>query len=216
MIPYQIREGSWNEPIAMKTKIGWAIYGRDGNEFNHSASYSCHICECSEAQDTVENLFRKFQSTESFGVTAPQKQLRSKDDENALNTFEKTLNLTNGRYEIGLLWKEPNVHLPYNQNVAMRRLICFEQKLQRDSILKAAVVYKINDNIEKQYLKKISEEELRAFTGRKWFLPMFSVQNPNKPSKIRIVYDAAARFEGIAIKRTGQFNIAVRCAVTLS
>jgi hypothetical protein len=32
-----------------------------------------------------------------------------------------------------------------------------------------------------------------------WFLPYHPVRHPTKPSKIRLVYDAAVRFKGTAI-----------------
>jgi hypothetical protein len=48
MVPQQVREGLWNEPVATKTRIGWAVYGRTrGNASGES--YSCTISEC-EAQ----------------------------------------------------------------------------------------------------------------------------------------------------------------------
>jgi hypothetical protein len=44
MIPHQLREGSWNEPVATKTKIGWAVYGRTRGA-SETKIYSCSIHE---------------------------------------------------------------------------------------------------------------------------------------------------------------------------
>jgi hypothetical protein len=198
MIPYQIREGSWNEPIATKTRIGWAIYGSDNRNTSCTENYSCHICECVEGEK-IDELIRNFQATEAFGVAVPQKELVSASDERSLQIFEKTLKLSNGRYEIGLLWKNNNIKLPDNRGVALRRLTCFEHNLLKDPVLQKAVKEKICDNISKGYLQKVSEVELERYNGPKWFLPMFSVQNPNKPAKIRLVYDAAAKCDGVSL-----------------
>ena len=35
--------------------------------------------------------------------------------------------------------------------------------------------------------------------GRTWYLPYHSVRNPNKPQKISVVYNTAARHRGVAL-----------------
>jgi hypothetical protein len=91
------------------------------------------------------------------------------------------------------------VKLPDNKNAALRRLHCFEGKLKKNPQLEKIVRDKFSDLIAKEYLQEATEKEVAEFQGRKWFLPVFSVQNPNKPGKVRLVYDAAAKYEGIAL-----------------
>lgn len=51
--------------------------------------------------------------------------------------------------------------------------------------------------IEQGYAKKLykPDQELK----RVWYLPHFGVVNPNKPGKIRIVFDAAAKIQGTSL-----------------
>lgn len=53
--------------------------------------------------------------------------------------------------------------------------------------------------IDKGYAKKLSTKESRISTPRTWYLPHFGVTNPNKPGKIRVVFDAAARARGVSL-----------------
>ncbi|KFD44846.1 hypothetical protein M514_14277, partial [Trichuris suis] len=50
------------------------------------------------------------------------------------------------------------------------------------------------------HARKLSPEEVNAGPlGRTWWLPHHPVINPNKPSKVRIVFDAAATFKGVSL-----------------
>ena len=51
----------------------------------------------------------------------------------------------------------------------------------------------MNDYTDKGYAVKLSEEAART-SSHTWYLPHHGVINPKK-SKVRVVYDAAARFE---------------------
>ena len=56
----------------------------------------------------------------------------------------------------------------------------------------------MNNYIDKGYAVKLSEEEAVRTSIRTWYLSHHGVINPKK-SKVRVVYDAAARFEGTAL-----------------
>jgi hypothetical protein len=117
--------------------------------------------------------------------------------------LEETAKFLGDSYEIGLLWKTDDVNLPDNRNVAVRRLKLFEDRLNKDYKLKSAVKEKIDSHIQKGYLRKVSEKELSEFpNGRRWYLPIFCVVNPNKPEKPRIVFDAASKCQGISLNDT--------------
>ena len=57
----------------------------------------------------------------------------------------------------------------------------------------------MNDYTDKGYAVKLSEEAART-SSHTWYLPHHGVINPNK-SKVRVVYDTAARFEGTALNK---------------
>lgn len=61
---------------------------------------------------------------------------------------------------------------------------------------------KNTEYLEKGYIRKLPSEELRVNHNRVWYLPVFPVTNPNKPGKVRIVWDAAASAHGVSLNST--------------
>lgn len=71
--------------------------------------------------------------------------------------------------------------------------------MTNDPGLAKVLQQKIDDYVTKGYIRKLSDEEIRQQTGEMWYLPVFPVTNPNKPGKVRIVWDAAAKAHGVSL-----------------
>lgn len=99
-------------------------------------------------------------------------------------------------YAVPLLWKYEHLHLPDTKVMAERRLRCLEKHLSNQPELIEQVNMQIEQYLQKGYAEKLSEEEVNKPTSRVWYLPIFPVTNPNKPGKLRIVWDAARKLEG--------------------
>ena len=148
-------------------------------------------------QEQVERLW----ALESNGFRSDGTS-NSLEGERALEILKRTTKLKDERYEVGLLWRNDNPELPNNGIQAEKRLQQLKQRFQLSP--EFAAQYKtviMNDYIEKGfYAKKLSEEEAARTSSHTWYLPHHGVINPNK-SKVRVVYDAAARFEGTALNK---------------
>lgn len=83
--------------------------------------------------------------------------------------------------------------------MARRRWKCLDNRLRKDPTLSEAIREKINDHVSKGYIRRLSDDELKKPQSRVWYLPIFPVVNPNKPGKIRIVWDAAATVHGVSL-----------------
>ncbi|XP_065085173.1 uncharacterized protein LOC135707298 [Ochlerotatus camptorhynchus] len=201
--PLDSREGKPNEPAAVKTRLGWTIYGTclsDNDPASKITPYSYHICFHSYDSDellheTVKNYF----TLDSLGISAPQNQLLSKEDERALTKLRDVTTFQNGRYQVGLLWKYDDVRLPNNRSMVLRRHHCLVKRMEREPQLAETLRAKMADYISKGYVRKLTPEESQRMGNRTWYLPIFPVFNPNKPGKVRIVFDAAASFGGVSL-----------------
>ncbi|XP_062714841.1 uncharacterized protein LOC134291299 [Aedes albopictus] len=189
----QSREGELNHPIASKTRLGWTVYGGCTEDAPNVVQCAFHEHHQSDNMDeSLHQAMKEYFSLDSLGITKPSNILLSTDDQRAETLLRSLTKLKNGRYETGLLWRSDDARLPDNHAMALRRHRSLEIRLGKDPELAEILNKKIADYLEKGYIRLLTEEELNKPMFRIWYLPIFPVTNPNKPGKIRIVWDAAA------------------------
>ena len=78
--------------------------------------------------------------------------------------------------------------------MAKRRLKSLEKKFENNPERRERYAKSIQDDVEKGYVRKLSEEEVQNDSKVTWYLPYRFVINPKKPDCVRRVYDASAKF----------------------
>ncbi|XP_062713763.1 uncharacterized protein LOC115256765 [Aedes albopictus] len=193
------REGKYFEPVAAKTRLGWTIYGKAEGLSSTPEHRILHICARSsdeQLHDAVKNFF----SIENVGV-ALVPQIEAEEDRRSREILEQTtIRTSSGRFQTGLLWKFDCIEFPESRLMAEKRLTCLERSLCKKPELYANVRQQILDYQSKGYVHKLTDEEAsRSDPRRVWYLPLGVVQNPNKPGKVRVVWDAAAKTGGVSL-----------------
>lgn len=131
------------------------------------------------------------------GLTFPI--LESESDKRARRLLGETTRRVGERFETGLLWKTDDIKFPNSYPMAVRRLEALERKLSKESDLKLRVQQQLDDYVVKGYCHRASNSELAATDSSSvWYLPLSIVINPRKPSKVRLVWDAAAQVNGVS------------------
>ncbi|XP_055584824.1 uncharacterized protein LOC129737688 [Uranotaenia lowii] len=200
------REGNTGGPVAFKTRLGWSVYGGSTDSFAVSMVH-CYFHTCSSGIEEEVHLDNKLNQAltdyfalESIGITTLKDDIRSKEDERALKILNNKTRLTKERYETGLLWRYDHIRLPNNESMARRRYEHLEKRMKQNPELKRMLTDKIADYIAKGYVEKlVPSESTWPDQHPVWYLPIFPITNPNKPGKIRVVWDAAASYNGISL-----------------
>ncbi|XP_062714227.1 uncharacterized protein LOC134290998 [Aedes albopictus] len=195
------REGALHEPIAVKTRLGWTVCGGGTLENAANLVHSVfHICTCESASDeNLHKMMKEYFAVDSLGIFQSKQPLLSADEERAQTLLKTRTVLKENCYETGLLWRYDDVRLPDSFPMALRRLQCLRKRMDKDPQLADALNQKIIDLVEKNYARKLTDDELSESFARTWYLPIFPVTNPNKPGKIRMVWDAAAVAHGVSL-----------------
>lgn len=196
--PLESRVGNWNEPIAVRSKMGWTVYGPEKQKPNASTYLNLHSVTPITNQQLHELMREQYALNEigvtSFAIPEPKEEQRAKA------ILKSTTKRIGERFETGLLWREDERRFPDSYPMAMRRLKALERKLQRVPVLKQKVCQMIEEYELKGYAHKITDAELSETPITSvWYLPLNVVINPRKPDKIRLVWDAAATVAGISL-----------------
>ncbi|XP_055622582.1 uncharacterized protein LOC129766141 [Toxorhynchites rutilus septentrionalis] len=195
LAPLESRVGNVNEPIAVRSQLGWTIYGPRENQPS-TGIVGYHGGYTNEELHEKMRVFFMTQEPKTIVSKLPE----SAADRRARELLETTTVKVGDRFETGLLWNTDDVNLPDSYNMAYKRLQGLERRLLKDPELHEKVKQKIEDYLAKGYAHKATSEELATADPKKiWHLPLSVVVNPKKPEKIRLVLDAAAQVDGVSL-----------------
>ncbi|XP_062556863.1 uncharacterized protein LOC134221692 [Armigeres subalbatus] len=200
--PVESQEGEEHEPMAAKTRLGWMVFGTCITNDLQTATnvpHSFHMCHHATDDDELNSAVKNYFALESLGISKLDSLPMSTEDERASKMMRAVTKFENGRYCTGLLWKFDDIQLPDSRPMAVRRHRCLLKRMQRDPELASTLKATMNNYLRKGYVRKLSKEEQQESERRVWYLPMFPVYNPNKPNKVRIVWDAAATVGGTSL-----------------
>ena len=191
-------KGNTGEPIACLTPLGWTCIG------NNNCSYDCtqfgrsYFANKTEDYDQrADKLLRRFWEIENVEMKA---KVMSKEDEKVLSTVKASKKWVDGRYQVKIPWKDNKVVLQNNYAYAVQRLASTERKLFRDETLSTTYSNIFGQYLEKGYIRKVNNVE---GDPTMWYLPHFPVVREDKATtKVRIVFDAAAKTNGICLNDT--------------
>ena len=148
-------------------------------------SESVYFVHVASPEDELNELVKTWWKTEPFGCKCDNKEQHSREDEMVLESLSKTTHKVDGRYEVGLIWKDSSTALPNNRVVAEKCLELLEKCLEKDPQLQIKYAETIENDLQKGYVKKLEDQELAAADAHEWYLPHHAVLHPHKPGKVR-------------------------------
>ncbi|XP_062556968.1 uncharacterized protein LOC134221804 [Armigeres subalbatus] len=196
--PLESRVGNPGEPIAVRSALGWTVYGPQEKSQQNSTFVGHHTC----ASVSNEELYRILKSHYVVEDSAVMVDVipESDDDRRAREILEGTTVRIGQRFQSGLLWREAEIKFPDSYGMAEKRMKSLEKRLARNPMLQQNVQRQMEEYIEKGYCHKATKQELQTTERHKaWYLPLNIVLNPKKPGKVRLVWDAAAAVQGVSL-----------------
>ncbi|WP_253302436.1 DUF1759 domain-containing protein [Wolbachia endosymbiont of Psylliodes chrysocephala] len=193
-MPRHYVENTRYDPKATLTKLGWVINGQIVRG-KIETSFSFHVCERNLEDDMLHTLIQDTYKLHDDNLDSDIPL--SRQDQYALTVMEITTRRISDRFETGLIWRNHNLVTPESKTVALNRLFCNERKMDKDLEFGKAYCEKIEDYLNKGYLKNVTNNDGNRDMSKLWYLPHFAVFN--KPGKMQVVFDAAAKSHGISL-----------------
>ncbi|CAB3993576.1 Hypothetical predicted protein [Paramuricea clavata] len=85
--------------------------------------------------DNLDCTLQRFWDLESIGLVPGKEETYTPDDLEAEKKVANSLRYVNGRYEVGISWKNNEPQLENNYNLAYKRLETLEQSLKRPEVI---------------------------------------------------------------------------------
>ena len=207
--PLQCIPSIGNGPFAYRTRLGWCVVGPSGKSPVSEESQKCFYTQVRvHAQDavsgkqtshyflpparvqetTISDRLKAMYSTE-FSERFTEGKALSVEDRKFLEIMRLGVKKVDGHYEAPVPFRNADVALPNNKDMAVRRLLAHKSKMQRDAAYR--------DEYSRSMGKLISErsqkcEPLSSPSQDCWYIPHHAVHQKGKD--LRVVFDSSAKY----------------------
>lgn len=194
----EVRSANREFPYASKTPLGWVVHGKTTEQRNHTrGQMTCTTFKNSDVDskdDDLHRIVREYFAIDSIGIGTANRV--SPEERRAYEILDSTTRRVENDWETGLLWRDDHSSFPESKEYAMKRLRGIEKKLDQDPRYAEMYYREMSRLIVSGFAEKTSDTKNHK---RVWYLPHFGVTNQNKPGKIRLVFDAAAKVQGVSL-----------------
>ena len=203
--PREVICSQGNGPYAYKTLLGWCVVGPVYRTTNVQ-NINCHRIAVvntdkrklskhhfnigNQVEDTkIKEMFQEIYNTD-FKVTrlpseldalSPNMQSYSVEDRKFVELMNKEVKLEDKQYTVPLPFRDKDVKMPCNRQIAVKRTVSLKRKFQKDPEFFEQYKSFMKELLKKGYAEKIKPSELDLEGG--WYLPHHGVKHPCKPGK---------------------------------
>ena len=197
-------------PFATRLHHGWTIYGpleitgsTTTGEVISNRILVREMEECKEVMflssilSILEHDFSDHR-VESY----PGERELSREDEKFMEIADQNIRFQDGHYVLPLPFRAENPMMPNNKSHVLKRTLYQKRKMMKGSKFLEDYTGFMTKILDRGYAEKVPDECLKTEKGKSWYSPHHGVYQPNKPGKLRVVFDCSAKFMGTSLKDT--------------
>jgi hypothetical protein len=195
--PLEVRCGKDHEPYAVRTVLGWTVNGPVCNTVTSLSTMTTFNAFVQASADVhLESQVERFWKIDSCDDQGDIKEM-SIEDKEVIHRWDKSVCMNEGHYVLPIPFRQDSPELPDNKCMAEQRLASLGRRLRNYPNLLIRYAAGMEDLVEKGYAERVHETTITS--GVTWYIPHHNVVNVNKPDKLRIVFDCAAKFHGVSL-----------------
>ena len=187
-------------PIARNTPLQWVCMGPTPGAPSDD-ELSVNFVHALYGECSIDSLVQNFWNLEAVGMKLEGTYITPAENL-AEEIVEKSISFHDQRVTMAIPWVHSNGEPGVTANRAMadHRLRMLEKSLDKRPVMRAAHGKVIRSHIDTGYVRAVSAAEVEAGGDDQWFLPHFAIVRDDKATtKVRVVFDAAAKYNGTSI-----------------
>ena len=198
MEPQKIINSQHDGPYAVQTVLGWVVNGFMEVDDSSAAQTDLDVTTNRiSVTDLSEMLMQQYNFDFPERKFDERKEM-SVEDKRFMKTMSDSATKKDGHYQLALPFKEKELKMPNNRNMAEQRATSLKRKCCRNTAFHEEYRTFLEDVIRKGHAELVPQEELEAKTGKVWYIPHHGVRHPRKGT-IRVVFDCSASFQGTSL-----------------
>ena len=182
LVPIKIRRGPVGTPFATLTIMGWSLNGTSSTNVSGRRVTTNFIFT-----SVLDEMINKLWEMEEEGIIQESLEL-SVDGKKVIELWDTQCKIVDDHFQLPIPWKDPDVIMSDNLNVALHRLQNLRASLGKKSMLQD-YDQQINHMVAQGYAEHISGD-YNEHPKKCWYLPTHAVLKKDKCS-LRIVFDCA-------------------------
>jgi len=180
-------------PIFQETRFGWVVSGPADNVINSGrwAASAVNLSITDNKETNLEQSITKFWKLEEY----EPKSVYTKEEKECEAHFNKNISRSeSGRFIVQLPFKTNAPKLGKSYNIAERRFLLLEKRLQKDAPLKRDYVKFMSEYEALGHMERIDKEIENKDEEGKYYIPHHAVRNDSSTTtKLRVVFDASCK-----------------------
>ena len=184
---------------ATRTALGWTVAG---SVKVNGTSKELSINFLDTNNQILNRQVERFWEIETSGLKETEcTKPFSVEDRRAENILQRSTKLVDGHYETELLWKSDSLNCLTTKLWRKKCLRSLKRKLINSPELESKYRKDMEEYIRAGFARNLTKDEANRITNKTNYLPLHHVINKNKPEKVRIVFDAAAKFQDTSLNQ---------------
>ena len=208
LVPLKVVPNEGDGPFAVRLHHGWTVSGpvhivTTPITKKKITANRVTVREIENVKEisTPESLLQLFELhfNDMVSRNFPEDLSYSQEDRRFMTKVSDGIKHTGCHYEIPPPFRQTEVQLPNNRQQAFKRALWQRKRMLQNQQYRSDYVAFITDMIDKGYAEKVPHESLKNIPDKIWYLPHHGVYHPEKPKKIRVVFDSSARYGGTSL-----------------
>ena len=219
LLPREVVVCTGDAPYGLRTDLGWSIVGvvdpdycnddffgtshrvlslevrsphiNEGNNQPPSVLFSLKT----KVKEIVSGDILKIMEQE-FSDSGIEGSALSQQDKRFISVLSEGIHFENGHYMMPLAFKDTDPCLPNNKSLAISRLRSLRKRLEREEVFRQHYSDFMQELLANNHAEIVPESDLNVESGKIWYIPHHGIYHPQKPGKLRVVFDCSAYFQG--------------------